>query len=511
MGYGIVEWIECTLRHPDLPGNPFIVLTPEQTDFFVRSYRIHPRTGRRIVRRATHQTSKGTGKAFESAGAAFATLGGPVVFDGWDEHGQPIGVSQPNAQVYVIAPSEEGTANIYSQIIGIGEVSPELTRDYGIKVGLTGARGRGSAVIKTVGVSVGAREGAITHLLLVDESQHWTMNRHHTVYETMTQNATKTNGLTICTTNAYRIGENSVAEQEEEAAEETEGLLYVRDGPDPDSVDYDVKDPSNVDRLRADLRKAYGGSLKENGGWLDLERLVEDILEDPKMTANRAKRFFLNVSTVGEHGLADKSRWDAAADDSLDLEPGSTICMGFDGSRTTDTTALVAITSDLELHLVKSWTRPPDLDESQEWEVDIEEVHAVCEDMFENFKVLRFYADPPYFREMLASLAKRFGSDKVVEFWTATQNRHYHRAIELFGESVRDGKMTHHDSPLMTEHVGNAYAVIQGNKYKRLVKRRQDDHIDIAVAAVLARFALYSWQLDNADRRKSKSRVLGVL
>lgn len=508
LGYGIVQWIETYLRHPDVAGNPTISLTPAQTAFIVDAYAIHPRTGRRVVKRATHQTAKGTGKAFESAGLAFCTLCGPTMFDYWDGNGQPVGRCIPNAQIYVAAPSEEATANIYNQVYGIGEVSKELVDGFGLDIGYTRTNRKGGGFIKPVAVSLGAREGAPTDLVLIDESQHWTLPRHHQVSSTMFRNATKRNGLTVMTTNAFRIGGGSVAETEHDAAQESGGILYVSE--EPENVDYDPKDPENTERLRSDLEVAYGGALAVNGGWLDLERIVEDIQEDPKLSANEAKRFFLNVPTVGEHGLADMALWPSLERPGVELAEGSSICLGFDGSRSGDSTALVAITEDLTLFLLGVWERPEGLPDDAEWSVDRQEVRMAIDEAFGLYDVRRMFADPYLFTEMLDALAVRYGSDRVVQFFTATQSKRYSAAIDLFRESVASESMHHHGSAVLSKHVAAAQAQMQGTKYKKLVKRRHSDKIDGAVAAVLARSALQSWVLDAATRKpRRRGRVLG--
>lgn len=513
LGYGIVDWIEANLRHPDIPGHPLIKLTPEQTNFIILTYALHPRTGRMLIRRATHQASKGCGKAWESAGLAYATLCGPTLFDGWDANGQPVGRPRINSRIFIAAPSEDATQNVYSQIVGIGEVSDELVRENGLHVGQLKTKDDANGLIQPVAVSVGAREGALSHLVLLDETQHFTLPRHHNVAATMARNVAKSGGLVVATTNAYQIGQGSLAEDEAKVAEDpdTRGVLYISEA--PDEVDYDPKDPENRDQLLRDLRICYGGALIENGGWIDVLRIMEDIVDDAKLTPNEAKRFFLNYPTVGEHSLANMAAWFGNGDDTLTLEDGDEVALGFDGSRNNDSTALVAIRlSDLALFLVEIWQRPEDLDEEEEWEVDRDEVKRKIVATFDDLNVVRMFADPPLFTEMLDALVVKLGKDKVVRFWTSTQARSYSRAIDLFRESVLNG-MPHEDNKTLTEHVGNAQAQVMGTKFKKLVKRSDDEKIDVAVAAVLARAALQSYLLDKADRakKKRKGRILGAV
>src|SRR5438309_1842450 len=108
LGWGVIDWWETYLRIPSGPfwGEPFVP-TDEQVRYVVKLYRIDPRTGRFVYRRAAKREAKGKGKSPEAAGLALVEFAGPVVFDGWDADGEPVGRPHPSPWVQVAACSED--------------------------------------------------------------------------------------------------------------------------------------------------------------------------------------------------------------------------------------------------------------------------------------------------------------------------------------------------------------------------------------------------------------------
>ena len=96
----MIDWITENLVTPDLglDEKPFLPY-PEQEEFILNFYRINPQTGRRAIRRGVLSRPRGWGKSpFAAALMAVEALG-PVVFDGWDAQGQPVG--KPWAEIRV--------------------------------------------------------------------------------------------------------------------------------------------------------------------------------------------------------------------------------------------------------------------------------------------------------------------------------------------------------------------------------------------------------------------------
>ena len=85
--------------------------------------------------------------------------------------------------------------------------------------------------------------------------------------------------------------------------------------------------------------------------------------------------------------------WDACKDGQIVLNPEDEIVLGFDGSFSNDSTAIVACrVADKALFVLGHWERPIDGDLA--WRVPIEEVELKMLDLFSKHKVLEIVCDP---------------------------------------------------------------------------------------------------------------------
>lgn len=120
LGYEVTDWIETYLSRPDTSEYEPFRLYQEQLDFIAEFYRLNPATGRRIYHRGVLSRPRGWGKS-PLAGALCAVEGmGPVLFDGWDANGQPVGKPWSTIRtplVNIAAVSEDQTQNTYSSLL----------------------------------------------------------------------------------------------------------------------------------------------------------------------------------------------------------------------------------------------------------------------------------------------------------------------------------------------------------------------------------------------------------
>jgi phage terminase large subunit-like protein len=205
------------------------------------------------------------------------------------------------------------------------------------------------------------------------------------------------------------------------------------------------------------------------------------------------RRYLLNEIVEGIDPLVDHAGWDAKADPSLLLAPNDYIGLGFDGSRSDDATALVAVRrSDLAVFELGIW----ESEGNPEWVIPRAEVHALLRDVFTAYRVGRLMGDPWRWENDLSLWAGEWG-DRIVEFPTNVQVR-MDKAIHRFTGSFKRGDLTHQGSERLTRHVKNA-VIVQGDRkkdrgeddpnsthYRKLAKRAPSLKIDGAVAAVLA-------------------------
>ena len=171
LGWELLDWYETYLRVPSGPsyGKP-LRLTDEQARFVVRWYQVD-RRGRFLFRRGASRRVKGWGKSPLLAAWAIGELAGPVLFNGWDADGRPVGKPWPTPWVQIAACSEDQTGNTYSAAYAMLADSPALD-DFGIDLGRTKAflSKKPGCVIEPVTASAGSREGQPITAGVLDET-----------------------------------------------------------------------------------------------------------------------------------------------------------------------------------------------------------------------------------------------------------------------------------------------------------------------------------------------------
>jgi hypothetical protein len=158
------------------------------------------------------------------------------------------------------------------------------------------------------------------------------------------------------------------------------------------------------------LKSAYG-PFKED--WTDFHKIVRLIrgAEDPEQTCYR---FFLNIPRAGSSQWLTVPQLDAVLG-TVEVVPGESIAVGFDGSESDDHTALMGCTQSGDLFALGLWAPRGE----PRWREDVDEA---VEATFGMFKVVRFYGDPAWWQEEMSRWTRKHGSPPVVEFWTGQRN-----------------------------------------------------------------------------------------
>jgi len=290
LGWQVLDWIETHLRVPDGPlaGQP-LRFTDEQAVLAVRWYGLDDR-GRWLFRRGAKRAAQGWGKSPFLGAVAIAELAGPVVFDGWDADGEPVGRAPSAPWVQVAAVSEDQTDNTYAaayEMVGDSDLAGQVIDVGRTRMYLIGGVGR----LEPVTASAGSRLGQRITFAVLDETHLWTpRNGGRKLANTLRRNAGKMNGRTFESTNAHLVGEDSVAERSWKAAQTgAAGLLY-------DAVEAPwVEDLTDRDAVRKALEVAYGDSAADRGGWVDLDRILAEYSE-----FKEAEELFRKDATVWE-------------------------------------------------------------------------------------------------------------------------------------------------------------------------------------------------------------------
>ena len=494
IGWDVIRWAEQMMLSPMGDGAP-LALTGEQLRFLAWWYAVDG-DGRWLFRRGVLRRAKGWGKDPLAAVVAFVEMLGPCRFAGWAADGSAAGcpVAQPPL-VAAAAVSKEQTLNTTTVLPTIA--GPDMVARHRLRIGVSGlTRGRtaagGAAKLMPVTTSWRASEGGRLTAVVASETHHMVAaNGGLRMVAVLGRNLAKApDGAArlLSVTNAHEPGEDSVAENDHEA-----WLAQQRDGggdillDDRHAVvgeDFDVTDRA---AMVAAMRAAYGDSA-----WVDLARLAAEA-DDPEMTSAAAKRFFLNRVTAGSRAWMDPAALDAAWREGPIPDAGSAVAAGFDGSRTRDATALVAVEmSSGFVWPVAVWER----DWSDDlWEVPADEVQEAVERLFGTFRVARMYADPAFWEGEVSRWVGRWGP--VAEWEMRGQHAvRAARAFAAFRGALHSGAATWGGQlgDVFRRHCLNAVerpladTRSDGGRLHVIGKssRASTRCIDVAVAAVLA-------------------------
>ncbi|WP_327292453.1 terminase [Streptomyces sp. NBC_01198] len=381
--------------------------TKEQLRFVLWWYAIDG-DGEFVYRTGVLQRLKGWGKDPLLAVISLVEFVGPSRFSHWDEAGEPVAKSHPQAWVQITAVSQEQTTNTMAYLPVL--MSDKLIRAYGIKMGAELIRAdRGRKRLQAVTSSYRAIEGKRTTFTLLNETHHWIAgNGGHKMYETIDGNATKMDSRYLAITNAYMPGEDSVAERMREAYEKVREGKAADVGALYDSIEAHPKTPLTAEALRIVIPKIRGDAV-----WLKVESIIKSVL-NLTISASRSRRMYLNQIVAEEDALYGPAEWDVLRDEELILRPGDEITLGFDGGKTDDSTGLVAVrVSDMAAFLLGLWERP-DGEAGQNWSVPRAAVDSAVHDAFRMFSVQGFFADVALWESYISEWDDAYGEGLAV-------------------------------------------------------------------------------------------------
>ena len=503
------------LAMPDRMDYEPFVLTPEQAQFFLDYYRIDPVSGKRIYRRGVWSRPKGHGKSPLMGAIGICEALAPVLFDGWDANGRPVGKPWAEVRTPLVqfaAVNEEQTRNAFDPLLEMLRQGPVL--DYydvdPMETFVALPKGR----IEYITAAATSKEGAKPVFAALDQTEGWIRsNGGVNLAAVLRRNAGKIGGTTIETPNAYRPGMGSVSEATaeyhasiKEGRAREEGLLYDhREAPS----DTDMADK---DSLYKGLLHVYGDSAEDNGGWVDLGRIMQEIW-DPATDPQDARQFYLNQVTHASDSWMSRPELMGAADSTVVIPDGERVVLGFDGSKgrsrgKADATALVGMSVDSKhLFTIKVWERS-DAD-PQDWSPNPAEVDAVVRETFQKFNVLGFYADPSGWTGQIAQWEADFGRrlrvkasrDAPISAWPRGKDTKVSEHVEKLRQALVMREITWDGGSALMRHILNARRRSTRTGYL-LYKQFPDspDKIDAAYAAVMA----YKAYIDALSRGAAK-------
>lgn len=506
LGWQIAGWCSEWLRAED--GGPW-KFTREQLRFVLHWYAVDE-TGRFTTRKGVLQRMKGWGKDPLLAVLCLVELVGPSRFSHWDEAGEPVGKAHPRAWVQVTAVNQSQTTNTMALIPSL--MSDAFKAKYDVKDGAVLIRANGGRVrLEAVTSSYRALEGKRTTFTLLNESHHWVSgNSGHRMYETIDGNATKQDSRYLAITNAYLPGEDSVAERMRESWEKIREGRMVDVGFMYDSIEAHPETPLTAEALRIVVPKIRGDAV-----WLNTDAIIQSVM-DATIAPSRSRRMWLNQVVAEEDAIYGPAEWDPLIDEGKSLKPGDEIVLGFDGGKSSDSTALVALrVRDMHTVLLNIWEHPEG-EAAKDWTVPRHEVDGAVHEAFRLFDVKAFFADVALWESYIADWSETYGDRLAVSSPAGKDSvgwdmRGSQKAVTMAHErlmrTIFDKKLSHDGDLTLRRHVlsarrrTNNYGIGFGKESKDSPRK-----IDAYAALMLAHEALYELRARGKKVRKRTGR-----
>lgn len=487
LGYQALAWAREYLLSPDsTPDNPKPYLpTAEQFRFILWWYAVDE-NGNFIYRKGILQRLKGWGKdPIVSVLAAIEFLG-PCRFAGWStgdrpelgsrpngenavRRGDPIAKENATAWVQVAAVSKTQTKN--TMLLFPALFTEKLKKKAGIGKNQMGINiitaYNNTRRIESVTSNYRTLEGGRATFVIKNETHHWiSTNNGHEMSKVIDRNATKSKGgnsRSLSVTNAYEPSEDSVAQREREGWEMQEAGLAFKTGTLYDSLEapkgVGLRPPRKPDEpepdeetVRAWLR-AVIISVRGDSFWLNIRSITDAILNVNENTPASSRRFYLNQVVADEDASFDPAAISAAIDpiarserelasiEGRDIQrcgwivsPDDPIVAFFDGSKSDDSTAIVACrVSDGYCFTIGTWNRPMQKERAKSWLAPRQEVDDRVHEMFRRFRVVAFFCDPSHTKD---DSGNRYW-DSLIDAW------HRQYSDQLLVWSIKTGHNQH--------------------------------------------------------------------
>jgi phage terminase large subunit-like protein len=385
-----------------------------------------------------------------------------------------------DAEGVIAAASRDQATILYDQAVGFIKRSPGLAERILIKRGyreLRSARDEGR--LRVLAADADTADGVIPTLALVDELHR---QRSAGLYGVFRDGLGPRQGQLIAISTAGDA-ETSPLGQMRAAARKLRKV--ERDGRHLRCASHDEMYVMHEWALEPedDRHDMAVVKLANPASWQTLPALALRH-DSPSTFPSQWARFACGLWLAGEGWWIPAEAWSAceASDRFAPLSDGDTIALGFDGARTSDSTALVASRmSDGLLVPLHVWERPEGV---AEWEVRSDQVDAAMAEVMERYRVVRAYLDPPKWYSEIDAWAREYG-DVIVRYHT--NRTRMMAAVERFRTDVMARTLLHTGDPQLTAHVLNAQVrEARGGYWLEKERTSSPNKIDAAIAAVLA-------------------------
>lgn len=268
------------------------------------------------------------------------------------------------------------------------------------------------------------------------------------------------------------------------ASEDSLMWRLVKHGREDDDTQFYLREwsaPEGCDVTDRDAWRIANPALADEDPFL-----AEDAIEAVRKTVREPvfRQLRLGQWAKGIDSWLPFGAFEALAAPEVVVDPKQKIVLGFDGSASGDSTALIGCTVEKMPHLFVAglWENPGD----PRWRVPRREVIDQIKYMFNHYNVVELSCDEWGWRTELEDLAQEFGDKKVLRFNTAQANR-MAPATDRMYQAVVNKQLTHDGNESMANHF--SHAVAKSTTLGDLIvkdKRNSPRKIDAAVAAIVA-------------------------
>jgi phage terminase large subunit-like protein len=387
---------------------------------------------------------------------------------------------EEGAEVYVVAGDERQARVVFGYAAAMVRRSPELSAVVQVYRERLEHEASGS-VMEPLSSDADLRQGLHPHLVICDEvhvvrRELWDAMR-------LGQGARERPLLLGITTPGY--SQDSLAWQLTE---------HGRAGTDPSHFHREWTAPAGCAVTDESAWHAANPALGPDG-WLSLEDFRATVRSTPE---HAFRRYRLGQWTASASAWLPFGVWAERTDATRVLTDGERVCLGFDGSASGDSTALVAVTVARPHHVavLGCWENPGD----PRWRVDRPDVQRAVAEAFDRFDVAELACDPFGWRAEVAEWGRRWGA-RVTEYPTNVQSR-MGKACDLAYTAVTQGRVTHDGDARLARHLENC-GVKPTTYGDVIIKGRSFAHkIDLAVGFVVAHDRAAHYATRSAKRRR---------
>ena len=240
-----------------------------------------------------------------------------------------------------------------------------------------------------------------------------------------------------------------------------------------------------ADRYDLDTHAGLLACIRDANPAADLFLNVNDVAARKyQVPLNEWLRYHAGLWTTNAAAWLPADAWDACAAPGVTIPDGAEICLGFDGSVSNDSTAIVAVSCGPVPHIevVQCWERPEGAT-AEDWRVPVEDVEDAIRAACRRWRCREVVADSFRWEASLQRLESE--GLPVVRFPQSTARMT--PASQRFYSAVVDRQLTHSGDPRLARHLANACLKIDA-RGQRITKETKysSRRIDLAVSAVMA-------------------------